>query len=516
MWVEISIHREGNEVGYISYDTKNGIKYAKLCFSKRRGKNVSKTYKNLGRVIDSEKHIFRNRELGVYMYNPESGTISSPDASVILPTNRGAEQEKLILDFGDSYFLDEFIKQDGLCNVINSINYRNRDTLWAMLHYYILCSTSNSHAEDWWEGSYARILYPRANLVSQRISEFLSAIGEEHTLRIFFGAYIPYISTKANRFSDILIDSTGLPNSIHFPLTAVSNHNGDISSEVRLIYVVQQETGLPIYFRYVAGNIVDVSTLIRTIAELKANGVNTKFAILDAGYYSEDNARKLISNGVSFISRLGENLRLYKNLIEEHLETIQSEENLIEYNGRYIFVKRVQCTLFDSQSGYAYVCLDIERKSSETQKLFKRAGVQKISRADVYRSMSAKGVFVLVSTRKIASDKILPLYYTRQQIEQIFDIGKNYTDMIPIRVQSEDTFRGHLLLTFIASVIVKRIQDRLKNTPHSPISMFINLRNQKCKVYDNSVITQEANRKVNDYYRIFSLKPPVELPIQCG
>jgi hypothetical protein len=503
-------------MGYISYDIKNGIEYAKLCFSKRNGKNVDKTYKNLGRVIDKEKHIFRNRELGVYTYDPESGAIGSPDASVVLPSNGRFRQEKLILDFGDSYFLDEFMKQDGLCNAIDAVKYGNRDTLYAMLHYYILCSASNSHAEAWYEGSYARILYPKANPVSQRISEFLSAIGEEHTMRSFFEAYIPYISAWASRFSDILIDSTGLPNSVHFPLTAISNHNGDISNEVRLIYVVQQETGLPIYFRYVAGNIVDVSTLIRTIAELKASGVNTKFAIMDAGYYSEDNARELFSNKVSFISRLRENLKIYKNLIGTHLETIQSEKNLVEYNGRYVFVKCVECTLFDSQTGYAYVCLDIERKNSEIQKLFKRAKVQKIGKADVYKSMSAKGAFVLISTRRIASEKILPLYYTRQQIEQIFDIGKNYADMTPIRIQSEDTFRGHLLLTFIASVVVKRIQDRLKNTSYNPISMFINLRNQKCKVYENLVITQEASKKANDCYKVFSLKPPVELPIQCG
>ena len=48
-------------------------------------------------------------------------------------------------------------------------------------------------------------------------------------------------------------------------------------------------------------------------------------------------------------------------------------------------------------------------------------------------------------------DKILPTYYTRQQIEQIFDISKNYADRLPLRVQNEDTFRGHLLLTFISN-----------------------------------------------------------------
>ena len=41
---------------------------------------------------------------------------------------------------------------------------------------------------------------------------------------------------------------------------------------------------LPIYFKYFCGNVVDVSTLTRTMKELKAYNIDTKFAVLDAGY----------------------------------------------------------------------------------------------------------------------------------------------------------------------------------------------------------------------------------------
>jgi hypothetical protein len=49
----------------------------------------------------------------------------------------------------------------------------------------------------------------------------------------------------------------------------------------------------------------------------------------------------------------------------------------------------------------------------------------------------------------------------------------------------------------MASVIVKMIQDKLSPTPYNPISMFLNLRNPKCKPYENQVITQEAFKKAN-------------------
>ena len=38
--------------------------------------------------------------------------------------------------------------------------------------------------------------------------------------------------------------------------------------------------------------------------------------------------------------------------------------------------------------------------------------------------------------------EILPLDNTRHQNEQLFDIRKNYAEILPLRVHSEETFRG--------------------------------------------------------------------------
>lgn len=250
-----------------------------------------------------------------------------------------------------------------------------------------------------------------------------------------------------------------------------------------------------------------------TIKELKQNGVDTKFAILDAGYYSEENIRRLYYNKISFITRLPEKLSLYKELIDKHLDGIQKKENFVNYNDRYLYIKCVEVPdVVDGNKGYAYIGLDLMCKDDEDRKLFRRAKEQKISTDEVYSQMGHHGVFVILSSRKIAVDKILPTYYTRQQIEQIFDIGKNYADMLPLRVQNEDTFRGHLLLTFISYVILKMIQDKLLKTKYNPISMFMNLRNQKCKVYDKTILPTEPTKKMNDCYKLFKIKCPVEIP----
>ncbi len=59
---------------------------------------------------------------------------------------------------------------------------------------------------------------------------------------------------------------------------------------MRLISVLQQETGLPLFMHYCPASVVDVNTLTKTILELKANGIRTKFAILDSGFYSLSDA----------------------------------------------------------------------------------------------------------------------------------------------------------------------------------------------------------------------------------
>ena len=498
---------------YIAYDIKNGVEYGKLCISSRDGDGFSKEYINLGRVLDKDKLIFRNRKRGVFRYDPDKNTYESPDPSMLLPEPQSVQTEKLILDFGDSFLLDTFIREEGMDAVLDAVGYGNADTLYAMTMYYILCSMANRHALTWWEGNYARLLYPNANLVSQRISDFLSAIGQEDCYRNFFEAYIPYISGYAVKGNNILIDSTGLPNSIHFPLTAVNNHGGEISNEVRLIYVTQQETGYPIYMRYCPGNVIDVSTLIRTIAELKESGLHTKFAILDAGYYDDANVKVLYEEKISFLCRLKGNRKLYKQLLADHLHDIEQPENLVEYNGRYVYLKCVPCELVEGYGAYAYVGLDILRKNYETEKLFKRAKSEKMSTSTVYDRLIKEGAFVLVSSRRIAKDKILPHYYTRQHIEQVFDIGKNYADMLPLRTQNEDTFRGHLLLTFIATVIIRRLQELLKESGYNPLSLFLTMRNQKCKVYDDKVITSETFKKANDCYKLLGIKCPEEIPL---
>lgn len=497
---------------FLSYNLKKGKEYATVFTSKRIGQEVTKEFTYLGRVLDKEAGIYSSRARGVFTYDlatneygPPPPTFTAP--SVIIP------REQYILDFGDAYALNHFIQTSDLKLGIDSIVSGNTDTLYSMLSFYILTTLSNKNAKDWWEGSYTRILYPEAHLESQRISEFLDEIGDESAQRRFNSHYLPLFGDSKG-FTNVLIDSSGLPNSIRFPLAAISNHNGKINRETRLIYVTQQETGMPLFHRYCPGNVIDVTTLIRTIRELRVSGIKLGNVILDAGYYSDSNLKELYDENISFVTRLKENKKIYKELLSMHIGDLDSKsaQHLVTYNGRYVYIKRVRCQLIDGYTGYAFIGLDIGRRNDEADKLFKRATAEKMPLNEVVERMNKQGIFILVSSARLKTSEILPIYYLRQQIEQVFDICKNYANVMPLRVHHENTFRGHLFMTFISAIIIKRLQDLLKESVYNPISLFLNLSNQKCKVYPDRIITHEPVKKVNDCYKLLGITCPEEIP----
>jgi len=497
---------------HIKYDTKKSGTHARVLVSVRRGDKVEKEKKhNLGLVLDKERGIFQNKRRGVFTYDIATDTFSPPPNDFPLPTRTVRRNESIVITFGETYLLDSFIKSKGLDVPISAIDYNNKDTIRAMVAYYILRSAPNSHALDWYEGSYARILYPEANLVSQRLSECIHAIGKDTVQRSFFESYFTYIKSKGINTHNILIDSTGLPNSVHLHLTAVSNHGGEISNEVRLMYVVDQKTGIPIYYRCFPGNVLDVTTLIRCIEEINALGLTVDCVIIDAGYYSTENIDELYRRKIPFVTRLKENLVVFKNIEKEYAATLEEKVNMVEYNGRYLFIKRVPCTLGTNNGGYAYLGLDLDKNASETKSVLSKAKTDKMTIDDVYEKLNKKSLFAIVSSQEIPTSEILPLYYTRQQIEQVFDVGKTDGKLLPISVESEQSLNGHLLFAFLANVVLRELQSFLRNTKLNAKSVFDRLVNHKCQVFDDVIVTLEPFKRANDCYKAFGLIPPINI-----
>lgn len=504
----------------LNYQERDGILYAKEAGkSIRKGKKVIKENAfYLGRVIDKENNVFYNKERGVFTYNPITKSFNTADSYYlnILDDDKRKRKtpvkEKLILDFGDAYFVSELIKSIHYSEVIDSIGYSDKDTIYALLLFYILCDKANDHALSFYEGSVVSYLYPNASISSQRIADLLRKLGEEEYQRNFFSGHINWLKKYICHDPAILIDSTGLPNSIHFPLAGISNHNGVISRETRMTTVVQRDSGYPMMYRLAPGNAVDMSTLTRTIVVLKEYGVDSDMALLDAGYFTDENIDSLYEANIDFITRLPErNTILYKEIKDKCQSDLKKKENLIEFNGRYVYLKQCEIKLGkDSNTAYAYLGLDVDRGNYETHKLLEKDS-KKMDLEELHDRLESVGEFVVVSSLPYKCKDILGSYYVRQLAEQYFDIGKGISKLVPLRVHSETSLKGHLMFSQMAASINVYIQNKMKKYYDNREDIFMSLRNQKCEVYKTKIVTREGVKKANEYYDKFKIKCPIYL-----
>ena len=502
----------------LSFQTKGNYKYAKVpgISYRENGKIRKKGTIYLGRVIDEKNFIFFSKDRGVFKFDPVNNLfLDAPENYTGQLKNDQRKKPPLILDFGDSYFLSQLIRNIKYDEVIEAIGYKNSDTIYSMIMFYILTNYSCMHCNTWYEGNFAKILYPNADLHSQRISEFLKFLGREDVRQKFFRAHIEWLKKNICNDPAIVIDSTGLPNDIDIELPIVSNHNGKISNEVRMVSAVQRDSGYPLIFRAIPGNINDVSTLSTTITTLGEYSVNTDFTLLDAGYVSDKNIDKLYEANIDFVARLPEKLKnLHKSIVESGISDLKTSNNLIEFMGRFVYVKDVECRVGTKQNtAYAFLCYDVAAASDENDKTI--ANAKKLSKkklkekhSDFHKIFETSGIFIILSSLPFKREEILNVYYNRLIVEQYFDLGKGLSRLIPFRVHSEDRVLGHLLLCQIAATINLYVQKTLELSYNNSVELYLGLRNQKCTVYSTRIITNEAQSSATILYDKFKIKYP--------
>lgn len=492
-------------MGFIVYQEKNGRTYATFCKAKRENGAKTNETVNLGLVLDKEKGVFKSRERGVYAFSVENG-YGEPSEEYELKARSARRKEVDMLDYGDTFFLDSFLRTTPYYDIIKSVVAGKEDLVLSILYYYILQGGAREYSRIWWEGNYASCLFPKALPYGSKISALYRKLGEPDVQAAFFRRYILAVLSNPG-IHGLLIDSSGIPNSIDMDKTEISNHNGDINVEARIIFVCERNTGLPLYFRTISGNIIDLSTVAITISDLEKAGICIDFAILDAGYYDENTIKTLQDKDIAFITRMKRNRKLYKETARKHLTSLADASNMVTYNGRALFMKKVEITL-NGKRAYAYLGKDLMMAGMEAKSILPAAlenGTDGAKLNELYQDL---GVFMLISSEDLDTSEVLPLYYTRQQVEQVFDIAKNYAELMQLGQHTEGTFEGHCFMSFLATIVCHLLQRKLKGADMNQIELLRLLRNHKCAVYDNGdIVPREAKKKQKDAYAIIGAKP---------
>jgi transposase len=480
---------QAQHMTFTKYEKRGTKEYAYQLTSYRdkTTKQVKHKKKYLGVVIDKEKQIYQK-------------------------TNTKTKNEKLILDFGDTYIINTFIQTH--YKQLQTIFQEKTPTLTTLITYRLCQTSAMTHANTWYQGSYTQHIHKNINITSQRISEFLTELGDEQLYQTFFKQYLT-TQTNQQPTNGVIIDTTSLPTQTHIPLTAWGRSGEEIDKQIRFLLVVNKDNSLPLYFRILPGNIVDVSSLCNTTEELKQYGVKSYFLCVDAGFFSKHNIVDLYNQGISFLTRLPASTSLYRELVETEVKGLESPVNVVRFGKRGLFVLQKKVELF-GKVGFAYVVLDPERKGRESKRLILQTvdddGGEGVKRSGLGYDFLRCGVMVLVSSFEISREEVVPLYYLRQRAEVLFGFAKDDLGFLPLRVHREESVRGFLLLQFLCLIVFAHLKQEL-GVAFSVEEVLLTMRNLKCKVYEDEVIICEPNREQKDICKKLDIVVPKTLGI---
>ncbi len=167
------------------------------------------------------------------------------------------------------------------------------------------------------------------NISSQRSSELFSSIteeGKEHFFRLqgkrrSANEYWAYDTTSISSYSESLKQVKYGHNKDHDPLP-----------QINLALLFGEESNLPFYYRKLAGNISDVKTVKKLLADMEFLGFGKAKLVMDRGFYSEENINNLYQNHLKFLISAKVSLKFIRMELDKVRDTLRTRAN---YNAVY-------------------------------------------------------------------------------------------------------------------------------------------------------------------------------------
>lgn len=100
----------------------------------------------LGRVIDKERGIYKNKTMGYVRFDPTTQEFLPPPPDFVPPAETKAraaaearhDSNELVVDFGDSYLIHQLCHSSVLMDILERLELKNPDTIKA-LHSFTHC-----------------------------------------------------------------------------------------------------------------------------------------------------------------------------------------------------------------------------------------------------------------------------------------------------------------------------------------------------------------------------------------
>ncbi len=483
----------------------------------------------LGRVLylskDKKNGIFLSPTRGLVSYDvtkDEFTTVEQGDP--LIDRNDWCASPEIHTVFGDAYLLLTFMKNTGMTGVLRSVFQKDEEYERVLAHilHGILRDGSHIGCDDFIEKSFASyVLNDVATATLHSDTRFYSLLGDDDIRVAFFKAFVKEMRKQDTSFGKgCYIDSTPLPNDItDNPFNALSCHGVDsCSTQIRLALVLDEKTGLPVWFDIIPGNVIDLNTTLNLMSDVVDSlDIVIDSLVLDAGYVSQELV-KLIHKGTekTMIARMPAKKGYpFKTLYWKVKDEIFRGKYEFLMRGHMYFGKQIPQKIFECEE-YCYVYVDKENALQHLREYLEE-------HSDEYYAMSDKdkdwynvrfGYFVLLSNRNETPKQILTEYFERESIEGIFKTSKEYLKLLPLSKWTDLTVRGKILHDTIDTIIYLQMRGHTLPSGLSCSRIIGKTQSLMCHLAKGEKVSvEQPNKQVKEYYKMFGIKIPSEVNI---
>ena len=461
---------------------------------------------------DKEKKQPRSRRKLIGRLDPETGNVVPTDGrgkrrAQMHPDNpakRGpvpvVRTERLF--FGATYLFDQIGAVTGVTADLKACFPHTYKQILSVAYYLILEDQNPLFRFKKWAALH-RHPYGK-DIPSQRSTELFQSITEEAKMQFFRlqgkrraeKEYWAYDSTSISSYSDVLKQ-----------VRYGKNKDGEKLPQINLALIFGEESGLPFYYRKLAGNIPDVKTIRELLRELDVLGYEKVKLVIDRGYYSADNINAMYKEHLKFLCGTSTALKFAKDYIRE----IGADKDRYEaYNSDlelYVFSKTIA---WDYEQERPYKCDVIReerrmylhlyfnpdkfaddgkalnrkldglkeellsgkripehekdyRKYFEIRETPKRGISLSYKQEAINAARERYGFFVLISNEVKDPVAALSLYRMRDVIEKAFWNIKERLNLRRTLTSSESSLEGKLFVEFVALIYLSYIKKKMED-----------------------------------------------------
>ena len=462
---------------------------------------------------DKEKKQPRSKRTLIGRLDPETGEVVPTDGrgkrrgqmNIDNPAKRGPvpvmQTERLF--FGATYLFDQIGIVTGVSADLKTCFPHTYKQILSVAYYLILEDQNPLFRFKKWAALHKHPF--GKDIPSQRSTELFQSITEEAKMQFFRlqgkrrveKEYWAYDSTSISSYSETIKQ-----------VKYGKNKDGEKLPQINLALIFGEESGLPFYYRKLAGNIPDVKTIRELLRELDVLGYEKIKLVIDRGYYSADNINALYKEHLKFLCGTSTALKFARDYIRE----IGPDKDRYEYYNSdlelYIFSKTISWnyeqerpykgdTVKEERRMYLHLYFNPDKFADDGKALNRKldslkeellSGKRLPEYEKDYRkyfeiketpkrgiSLSYKqdaidiareryGFFVLISNEVKDPVTALSLYRMRDIIEKAFWNIKERLNLRRTLTSSESSLEGKLFVEFVALIYLSYIKKKMEET----------------------------------------------------